>query len=106
MEDNIINNENQKNYFDAFIEEFKELSLIEKQQQIVKDLKEMIASYQQLCTLSRIENDIIINREVLDINKEAYSEDDYAEAIYVYIQTLKEITANFLIPTINSNNEM
>lgn len=100
-----LNINEKKLNFDAFIEEYKTLNLKEKQGLVIKDFKELIATLQQLCKLYRIDYDLLINREIVDVNKENYSEDDFSEAIYVYMQMFKEIMVEFLMPMITTEED-
>ena len=93
-----MNTEEKEAYFDAFIEEYKDKSLKEKQTILVKELKELIALSQKICLDKGITYELITNKEILDINKDNYTEDDYVEAIYVYLQTFKEILSTYLMP--------
>ena len=94
-----------KEAFDAFVEEYKELPLNEKKDTLIKELKEMVALVEKLCIDNNIEYDMMINREILDINKENYTEDDYVEAVYVYIQMFKEILATYFMSNSNKTSE-
>lgn len=99
MEEKLKTFEEIKKNFDAFIEEYKELALIDKQQILIKDLKELIALFQELCKIYRIDYELLVNREILDINNTNYGEDDFTEAIYVYIQIFKDVLSTFLLQT-------
>ncbi len=90
-----------KECFDDFIEEYKENSLFDKQQLIVQELKEMIAMMQKICADNNISYDLIMNREILDLQKENYTQHDFAEAVYVYLQMLKETIGQLLDATIS-----
>ena len=105
MDNQQFNLEEKKLCFDAFVEEYKEKPLKEKQRLIINDLKEILASTQQLCLLYKINYDLLINREIVDANSESCSEDDFAEAVYVYLQMFKDIFASFLIPIIDEEKE-
>ena len=107
MEQKLETFEEIKKNFNAFIEEYKELPLIDKQQTLVNDLKEIIALFQELCRIYRIDYKLLVNREILDIKKTNYSEDDFVEAIYVYIQMFKDVLSNFLLQTMldEDNNQ-
>ena len=107
MEQKLETFEEIKKNFNAFIEEYKELPLIDKQQTLVNDLKEIIALFQELCRIYRIDYELLVNREILDIKKTNYSEDDFVEAIYVYIQMFKDVLSNFLLQTMldEDNNQ-
>lgn len=82
----------------AFIEDYKEKSLLEKQKILIEELKELINLMQKICSDKRIRYDLLINKEVIDINKENYTQDDYAEALYAYLQAFKEIFASYILP--------
>lgn len=69
-------------------------------------MKELIAVFQNLCNLYGVQHDLLLNREIVDINKDNYTEDDFVEAIYVYIQSFKEILSDFLIPLIKDDEEV
>ena len=106
----MINNDNltfnkKKECFDSFIEEYKDNSLIYKQQTIISELKELIAVFENLCSTSGIKHDLLINREILDVNKEGYTQEDFAEAVYTYIQMYKEILAEYMLTIINKNHD-
>ena len=89
--------EEKQAYFNAFIEEYKEKTLKEKQAIAIKELKELIAVSEKVCLDKKIKYDLLVNREILDINKQEYTQDDYIEAIYVYIQIFKEIISSYLL---------
>ena len=91
------NKEKNQLAFDAFIEEYKEKTLLEKQTILVQELKELIAIGQKMCMEKKINCELILNREIIDINNKDYTEDDYVEAIYTYLQTFKEILAAYVI---------
>lgn len=106
MDDIVLNNETKKILFSDFIEEYKTKGLKEKQQFVINDLKEMIACIQQLCYLKGIKTDLLINKEILDVNSPSYTEDDFAEAVYVYIQMFKEVISDFLDPIMGDNETL
>ena len=103
INNNNLTPEEKKLYFNSFIEEYKDNTLMYKQQTIISELKELIAIFENLCSISNIEHELLINREILDINKEGYTQDDFAEAVYTYIQMYKEILADYLIPILKEN---
>lgn len=96
----------QKNMaFDSFIEEYKEKSLREKQDILVAELKELIAVAQKVCIDKGVNSDLLINREITDIDKDNYSQDDFVEAIYVYLQMFKELISPYLLSNYNDSKE-
>lgn len=91
--------------FNAFIDEYKENSLVNKQKIIISELKELIALFQKICSTSGINPELLVNREIIDVNKEGYTQEDFAEAVYVYIQMYKEILAAFMLSIIDTKDE-
>ena len=60
-------------------------------------MKELIALFQKMCSMRGVSYDLIVNREIIDVNKEGYTQEDFAEAVYSYLQTYKEILAKFML---------
>ncbi len=96
-----MNPEQKKMAFDSYIEEYKDKSKQEKQNILVDELKELIVVVQKICIDKGIDFDLLVNREIVDINKEGYSDEDYLEAIYAYIQMFKEIFSSYLMSDYN-----
>ena len=84
--------------FDAFIEEYTEKPLLEKQKILIEELKELIVFAQKICEDRGIKSELLLNKELADVNKENYTQDDFVEAVYVYIQMYKEIIASYVMP--------
>jgi len=76
--------------FDDLMERYKELSLAEKQKENISELKELLALLHKICGDIGIEKSLTLNKEVLDLNKEGSTIDDYLEAEYVYINEVKK----------------
>ncbi len=86
-----------KEDFNEYMEFFKGLSLKDKQGIILDQLK-MIASFSnQMCTEYEIPNELIMNRELLDMNSEDYTQDDFAEAVIVYVNSIQNSLSDFSI---------
>ena len=86
-----------KEDFNEYMDFFKNLSLKEKQEIILDQLK-MIASFSnQMCTEYEIPNELIMNRELLDMNSEDYTQDDFAEAVIVYVNSIQNSLSDFSI---------
>lgn len=96
---------NSQNNFDAFIEEFTELDLKEKQKIVIDEFKEMLAVISKLCEDYKINYEILLNRELTDVTQTNYTEDDFVEATYVYIQSLKELLASYINENIKNDYE-
>ena len=86
-----------KEDFNEYMDFFKNISLKEKQEIILDQLK-MIASFSnQMCTEYEIPNELIMNRELLDMNSEDYTQDDFAEAVIVYVNSIQNSLSDFSI---------
>jgi len=75
--------------FDELMEKYKDLSLADKQKENISELKELLALLNKVCVDMGLEKSLTLNKEVLDINKEGATIDDYLEAEYVYINEVK-----------------
>lgn len=89
-----MNIEQRNEKFDKYVELFKQLPLEEKRKIVLKESKELLAFFSEL---NDSKNEILINREILDAEKENVSEDDYVEALFVYINSLKELIGDYFI---------
>jgi hypothetical protein len=83
--------------FNDYMEFFKSLPLKEKQNIIIEQLKMLSTFTDLMCKEYRIPSDLIMNKEVLDVNKEDYTEDDFAEAIIVYINSIQNSLSDYNI---------
>lgn len=82
--------------FDMYVESYKKLPLIEKKKIIEEELKEIISTFYGLINRYNVNPKVLFNREILDLNKEAFTEDDFAEAVFVYIYAIKELIGNYV----------
>lgn len=74
---------------------FKKQSLKEKQSIIYDQFQALAGFTNSLCKELNIENEVIINRELLDLKKENYTEDDFAEAIIVFINSIQNSICDY-----------
>ncbi len=82
--------------FDMYVESYKKLPLIEKKKIIEKEFKEIISTFYGLINCHNVNPKVLFNREILDLNKEEFTEDDFAEAVFVYINAIKELIGNYV----------
>lgn len=75
--------------FNEYMDFFKSQPLKEKQQIIYEQLILLTEFSNNLCKELDIKNDIILNRELLDLKKNNYTEDDFLEAIIVLINSIQ-----------------
>ena len=82
--------------FNELISNFKNLSLSEKKELTISEVKSLIAVLHALNIRKNSEFKTLFNREVIDLNNENYAESDFVEAIYVYIYSIKESLADLI----------
>ena len=90
------NMEELKESYDKYIEVYTKLNLYDKREEIISKLKYLIASLQLLHQDKKINDDLLMNREILDLNKDNVSEEDFLEGIFVYIHILEDTIAKVL----------
>ena len=78
-----------------YMDFFKNQSLKEKQSIIYEQLKMLSALTNNMCKELDIPNDIIINKELLDLNNKNYIQDDFAEAIIVLINSIQNSICDY-----------
>lgn len=81
----------QEKVFNDYIDKYKELTLFEKREEIINKFKELIAVSQKVSIDLGDNSELLLNRELLDLNKEEVNEEDYLEAIFVYLNTLEDL---------------
>lgn len=74
---------------------FKEQTLKEKQSIIYEQLQMLAGFTNNLCKELNIPNEPILNREILDLKKDNYTEDDFAEAIIVLINSIQNSVCDY-----------
>ena len=80
--------------FENVMENYKKLSLKDKREANIYEIKKLAALLEQLCIENHISYREIKSNEVLESN--SASEVDYLEAQYVYISYLKEVLGALL----------
>ena len=84
--------------FNEYIDEFKKLTTMEKREEILNSIKELIAVMEQFAKIDNISLEYLKNREILDIKK-SDTEDDFLEAEIVYIENAKNLIGQYLDKT-------
>ena len=80
--------ENEK--FNTYVDEYKKLPLSKKKDIVNKEIKKLLAFIEKDKQDLKIDSKILFNREILDLNKEPVSDDDFVEAMFVYIHAIQE----------------
>lgn len=82
--------------FNKYIEEYKKLTVLEKREELIKSIKELIAGFEKIATVDNIELHYLRNREINDLKGENVSEDDFLEGTLVYIEVAKNLIGEYL----------
>lgn len=82
--------------FNDYINEYKKLNLLEKREEYITALKELIVLFEGFASIDNIKLEYLKNNEVLDLNKANVSEDDFLEAAMVYLEVSKDIIGQYL----------
>jgi len=87
----------QKNeLFDIYIDNFKKLTLKDKKKITVDEIKEIMAVLVELNKRQGKESIIFVNREISDLNEGDEIEDDYVEAMFIYIKCIQELLGQYV----------
>lgn len=76
--------------FNEYVEKYKLLPLQEKKNIVNKETKELLAFIEKAKKDININDEILFNREILDLNNDNISDDDFVEAMFVYIHAIRE----------------
>lgn len=85
-----------KEAFGNLIEYYKLLPLQTKRIEIINELEEIISSYSKICTKMGVMPDMVLNKEMLNINNKNITEEEFLSAVYAYLNTLEDISGQFI----------
>ena len=81
--------------FNEYMTFFKNQTLKEKQNIIFEQLKFLATFANKLCKEFEFDNELLISKELLDLKKESYTQDDFAEAIITLINSIQESICDY-----------
>ena len=81
--------------FNNYINEYKKLPTKEKRNELIDSIKEIIVTFDYLAKEENINVHYLKNNEILDLNKDIVSEDDFLEAAIVYVEVAKNIIGEY-----------
>lgn len=87
----MVENSNLNNY----MESFKTKSTKEKQVEIFNRLSTLAILTNEMCNKLNIDNKIITNKEINDLKKDSYTEDDFYEAELAVIFSIENSLCDF-----------
>jgi len=80
--------------FEEYKNAFVNLDVMDKKVELIKELKMIVVMMQQMCEINHIEYALLTSKEALN---ESLNDDDYLNALFVYINVLKELIGSFSI---------
>ena len=86
----------QKEAFSGLMEYYKLLPTQNKRDEIISTLEELISNYTKICTKFGVMPDMVLNKEILNIKRDDLKEDEFLHAIFAYLNTLQDISAQFI----------
>lgn len=86
----------QKEAFSGLMEYYKLLPTQNKRDEIISALEELISNYTKICTKFGVMPDMALNKEILNIKRDDLKEDEFLHAIFAYLNTLQDISAQFI----------
>lgn len=86
----------QKEAFGGLMEYYKHLPLELKRKEIISELEEIIVDYSKICTQFGQMPDMLLNKEMLNINKRDLTEEEFLHAVFAYTNTLQDISSQFI----------
>lgn len=90
--------------FIEYLESFKQMTVPDKRKEIIHSINEIAAMFEMLANQSNINLSYLKSKEVLDLKDGNESEDDYLEALLVYIENSKSLLGEYLMK-ISLNNQ-
>ena len=88
--------------FKEYVDAFKQMETIDKRKEIIRNINEVTAMFDMLAAESNMQLSYLKSKEVTDLKDEYESEDDYLEALLIYIENAKSIVGQYLAKV---NNE-
>ena len=86
----------EKQAFTGLMEYYKNLPLENKRSEIVNEIEEIISNYSKICTNFGVMPNMMLNKEMLNINRKNLTEEEFLEAVFAYLNTLEDISAQFI----------
>jgi hypothetical protein len=82
--------------FKEYVDAFKQMEISDKRKEIIRSINEVTAIFDMLATESNIKLSYLKSNEVNELNDGYESEDDYLEALLVYIENAKSVLGQYL----------
>ena len=86
----------EKKAYVGLIEYYKILPLKNKRIEIINDIEQLISNYSKICSKLGMVPNILLNKEMLNINREDLTEEEFLHAVYAYLNALQDISGQFI----------
>ena len=83
--------------FKAYLDAFKQMETSDKRKEIIRNINEITAVFDMLATESNMQLSYLKSNEITELKDGYESEDDYLEALLVYIENAKSVLGQYLI---------
>lgn len=83
--------------FTEYMEAFKELDISEKRVEIINSIKEISALLVKLANDDGISLNYLNSKEILNFKNGRETEEEFLEALLVYIENFKEMLGQYLL---------
>ena len=94
-------NEELNNNFNEYLETFKQLNIPQKRMEIIHAVNEITASFDMLASEANVKLSHLKSKETFDLKEGYESEDDYLEALLVYVENAKSVLGEYLLKMMN-----
>ena len=81
--------------FNNLVNLYKSMTTQEKKDALIKEFKVSLGAIEKLNKDIGNEHELLINREILDVDKKDVTENDYLEAYFVYLHMINDSILTF-----------
>lgn len=85
--------------FNEYVDAFKQMDVVDKRKEVIRQINEITAIFNMFATRDNIEVSYLKNNEINDLSDGYETEDDYLEALLVYIENAKSVLGQYLSGT-------
>lgn len=86
----------EKEAFNNYVSAFKELSIKEKEDLTIKEIIDIFSFLNKLRQDIGINSEVLYNKEIAELNQDNRTYDDFVEAVFVYMCSLKEYFSEYI----------
>ena len=87
--------------FKEYLNAFKQLTTPDKRQEIIRAINEITAMFDNLAQEDGLQLSYLKSKEILELKNGEETEDDYLEALLVYIENAKNVLGEYILKTID-----